>query len=76
MMYSKDGKFLFYEDGNGGMHRVNLQSRKAETIMTMKDLARPSMPYWPSWSGLAPDGSILAMRNTGTKEIYSLEWQP
>jgi hypothetical protein len=51
------------------MHRVNLQSRKAETIISMKDLARPPMPYWPSWSGLAPDGSILAMRNTGTKEI-------
>jgi hypothetical protein len=25
------------------------------------------------WTGLAPDGSILALRDTGTEEIYALD---
>ena len=75
-MFSSDSKSFLYEDQHGIMHRINLQTHKSETVLNMNVLPRPLMPYWPSWSGLAPDGSILAMHNIGTQEIYALDWQP
>jgi hypothetical protein len=28
-----------------------------------------------SWLGLAPDDSPLLLRDTGTEEIYALDWE-
>jgi len=33
------------------------------------------MAYWTYWMGLTPDDSVLAMRDTGTQEIYALDLQ-
>jgi len=75
-LFSHDGKFVYYEDTNAVVHRIDLANRKSETVMSLKNLSRPALPYWPQWLGLAPDDSILAMRNAGTHEIYSFAWQP
>jgi serine/threonine protein kinase/Tol biopolymer transport system component len=75
-LFSHDGKFVYYEDTNAVVHRIDLANRKSETVMSLKNLSRPALPYWPQWLGLAPDDSILAMRNAGTHEIYSFDWQP
>jgi eukaryotic-like serine/threonine-protein kinase len=74
--FSHDSKFVLYEDTNAVVHRITVATRKAETVMNFKDLSRPGMPYWSPWLGLAPDDSILAMRNVGTQEIYALAWEP
>jgi eukaryotic-like serine/threonine-protein kinase len=74
--FSHDGKFLYFEDGKDAtIYRVNLAGKKTERLATFKDLRRPDLPYWPFWMGLAPDDSILLMRNSGTQEIYALDWQ-
>jgi Tol biopolymer transport system component len=75
-LFSRDSKFVYYEDTNSVVHRINVVNRKSETVMSLKNLSRPYLPYWPQWLGLAPDNSILAMRNVGTQEIYSFDWQP
>jgi eukaryotic-like serine/threonine-protein kinase len=75
-LFSRDSKFVYYEDTNAVVHRIDVVNRKSETVMSLKNLSRPSIPYWPPWLGLAPDNSILAMRNVGTQEIYSFDWQP
>jgi hypothetical protein len=28
-----------------------------------------------AWRGLAPDGSLLSIRDTGGADIYALDWQ-
>jgi hypothetical protein len=30
---------------------------------------------WGTWSGVAPDGSVLAVRDTSSHEIYALDLQ-
>ncbi len=75
-LFSHDSKFVYYEDMNAVVHRIDVVNRKLETVMSLKNLSRPALPYWPQWLGLAPDDSILAMRNAGTHEIYSFDWQP
>jgi Tol biopolymer transport system component len=74
-LFSHDGKFVLYEDANAVVHRITMATRKTETVMNFKNLSRPGMPYWSPWWGLAPDDSILAMRNVGTQEIYALDWE-
>jgi eukaryotic-like serine/threonine-protein kinase len=75
-LFSRDSKFVYYEDPDSLVYRIALTDRKPKQFMSLKQLPRPAMPYWPFWLGLAPDGSILAMRNVGTQEIYALDWQP
>ncbi|MFY9843705.1 MAG: protein kinase domain-containing protein [Terriglobales bacterium] len=72
--FSHDSKAVYYEDNNI-VHRVSPTDRKDQVVRNLKDLPRPGMPYWSPWMGLAPDDSILAMRDTGTQEIYALEWE-
>jgi Tol biopolymer transport system component len=75
--FSHNSKFVYFEDAKDAtVYRVSLATRKPERVTSLKDLRRPSMPYWTLWMGLAPDDSLLAMRNAGTQEIYALDWHP
>ncbi len=72
--FSHDGRAVYFEDtADSGVHRVSLADRKVETIVNFKDMRRAEMFYWPDWMGLTPDDSILAMRDTGSQEIYALD---
>ena len=74
--FSHDGKAIYYQDfGDNAVHRVPLTGGKVETVLSLKDLRRPDLPYWPPWMGLGPDDSILVMRDTGSQEIYALDWE-
>ena len=69
-----DGKSIFYSDGEGqAMYRMRLSDRKIERIADVRHIDQPSLPYWPAWTGIAPDGSPLLMHDLGTREIYALE---
>jgi Tol biopolymer transport system component/DNA-binding winged helix-turn-helix (wHTH) protein len=78
--WSNDGKFLYFQDwANGGASpsrvvRIRISDRKLETVLDMKSLGRLSIGTFVSWSGLAPDDSILLSRNISTQEIYALRW--
>jgi len=74
--FSHDGKALYYEDfSDNAVRRVPLNGGKVETVLSLKDLRRPDLPYWPPWMGLGPDDSILVMRDIGSQEIYALDWE-
>jgi Tol biopolymer transport system component len=54
--------------------RVCLADRKVQQITNMAasgNLVLDFGSYW--WTGLAPDGSILALRDISTQEIYALD---
>jgi Tol biopolymer transport system component/DNA-binding winged helix-turn-helix (wHTH) protein len=78
--WSNDGKFLYFQDwANGGAFpsrvvRVRISDRKLETVLDLRSLGRLSIGTFVSWSGLAPDDSILLSRNISTQEIYALKW--
>ena len=53
--------------------RMSLSDRKEVQIADLSHIDQPSLPFWPAWVGLAPDGTVLVMHDVGTKEIYALE---
>src|SRR5690348_12867980 len=54
--------------------RLRLADRKIEAVTSLKGLRRVSdiTLQGASWVGVAPDGSLLLMRDMGTQEIYAL----
>jgi eukaryotic-like serine/threonine-protein kinase len=69
-----DGKAIFYSDQQKRrMFRMRLSDRKVDQIADFLHIDQPAIPYWPSWTGIAPDGSPLLMHDLGTREIYALE---
>jgi eukaryotic-like serine/threonine-protein kinase len=69
-----DGKAIFYTDyQKQAMFRMRLADRKVEQIADVRHLDQPEIPYWPGWTGIAPNGSPLSMHDLGTREIYALE---
>lgn len=75
--FSPDSKFAYYEDYSAtAIYRVSVSGGKPERVASFKDLRRPMMPHWGQWWGLAPNGSLLAMRDLGTQEIYAFDVLP
>jgi hypothetical protein len=76
-MMSPDSKYMYFvreTPGNPQVMRVRFADRKIETVVSLKGLRRISDPVYggQSWLGVAPDGSPLLTRDTGTQEIYAL----
>jgi len=71
--FSHDSKAIYYEDSENAVHRISLADRKNQVVANTKDLPRPGLSYWVPWMGLSPDDGILAMRDTGTQEIYAMD---
>ena len=78
--WSRDGKFLYFQDWNHGtgypsrVVRIRIRDRRLETVVDLKNLDRLSIGTFMSWSGLAPDDSVLLSRNNSTQEIYAVKW--
>jgi serine/threonine protein kinase/Tol biopolymer transport system component len=73
--WSHDGKYLYaedYSDKTDDLVRVNVATAKVETLFSLKEVPRGFDP-WEFWIGLAPDDSLLMMRDRSTQEIYSLD---
>jgi len=45
-----------------------------ETVASLKNLRRVILPF-QAWMGLTPEGSPLLMRDTGTQEVYALDFE-
>jgi hypothetical protein len=54
------------------MARVSVLNGKEERLLNLKEIPRGFDP-WEFWVGLAPDDSLLLMRDRSTQEIYSLD---
>jgi eukaryotic-like serine/threonine-protein kinase len=73
--WSHDGKYLYaedYSDQSDDLARVNVANGKVERLFSLKEVPRGFDP-WEFWIGLAPDDSLLLMRDKSTQEIYSLD---
>jgi serine/threonine protein kinase/Tol biopolymer transport system component len=75
--WSRDGKYLYFDSTFSDPQsyvRIKLGETKSESVVSLKDLRR----YFGSvgvWSGLAPDGTPIFVRDISTQEIYALDVQ-
>jgi len=67
--WSRDATYLYFRDTfqkDPAIYRVRIADRKLERLASLKGIRLV-------WTGLAPDDSLLALRNAGTEEIYALD---
>jgi hypothetical protein len=50
-----------------------MSDRRVEKVASLKGF--PGAGTYGVWVGLAPDDSPLVLRDTGTQEIYTLDWE-
>jgi RNA polymerase sigma factor (TIGR02999 family) len=73
--WSKDGQYVYFQDfsSSDAVLRVGLSDHQIERVA---DLANVFLTgHQGSWLSLGPDDSPLLLRNTGTWDIYSLDWE-
>jgi eukaryotic-like serine/threonine-protein kinase len=74
--WSRDGVYLYYDTAfseHSTFRRVKIGETQSELVVDLKGLlAYRSAPAF-GWSGIAPDGSDLFVRDLSTDEIYSLD---
>ena len=81
-VWSHDGKYIYFDSTVGGepaFYRLPITDHKPERVASLKDVKRIAaggLPSGlPSWTGLAPDDSPLALRDISNFDIYALDWQ-
>jgi hypothetical protein len=73
--WSADGRYVYFLHvrDNPAVLRVRISDRTVERVADLKNL--PITGYYGLWLGLAPDDSPLLLRDTGTQDIYALDWE-
>jgi Tol biopolymer transport system component/DNA-binding winged helix-turn-helix (wHTH) protein len=75
--WSHNGQYLYFDSSLNDepvFLRVRISDHKVERVASLKGLRRFSGQFG-SWTGLAPDDSLLLVRDTSSQEIYALDWQ-
>jgi Tol biopolymer transport system component len=73
--WSRDGKYFYFDTMGGSdpaFYRLRVSDHRVERLVSKTDLGRQAAG---DWFGLAPDDSLLALRDIGTQEIYALDWE-
>jgi hypothetical protein len=65
--------YLLYEQDQPFPMRVRIRDRKLERVADLKNFRQTG--YYGFWPRMAVDDSHLLLRDTGTQEIYALDWQ-
>jgi Tol biopolymer transport system component/tRNA A-37 threonylcarbamoyl transferase component Bud32 len=76
--WSRDGKYLYFErHGNDpALVRMRVGNRQLERVLNLRELKEfRRAEGWGSWFRLAPDNSLLLLRDAGIQEIYALDWE-
>jgi len=73
--WSKRGDYVYFlhEEDQPSVMRIRIRDRKIERVADLKNFRQTG--FYTQWLGLAPDDSPLLLRDTGTQEIYALDWQ-
>jgi serine/threonine protein kinase/Tol biopolymer transport system component len=72
--WSKNSDYVYFlhEEDHPSVMRVHISDHKVETVADLKHFRQAG--YWSVWLGMAPDDSPLLLRDTGTQEVYALDW--
>ena len=75
--WSADSKYLYFDNGVSGdpaIYRLRISDNKIERVASLKNFRRVMMGGVP-WFGLSPSGEPLVLRETGTQEVYALDFE-
>jgi Tol biopolymer transport system component len=76
--WSMDGKYLYYDHDHGGhttFRRIRVGETRSELVADIGGLHKYAKAPAYGWSGIAPDGSGLFVRDLSSDEIYALDIQ-
>ena len=73
--WSRTGDYIYFlhEGDEPSLMRVRIRDRKLERVADLKNFRQAG--YFGYWLGMGPDDSPLLLRDTGTQEIYALDWE-
>ena len=73
--WSHDGQFVYVLDyrEKGAVMRVRVSDGKIEQVADVKDF--PATWRYGGALALTPDDQPLLLRDTGTQDVYSVDWQ-
>jgi hypothetical protein len=72
--WSQSGDYVFLEMVNPhSVVRIRIRDLKVERVADLENFGSTGQAF--GWLGLAPDDSPLMLRDTGTQEIYALDWK-
>jgi len=75
--WSRDGQYIYFGgslENHPGYFRVRISDHQVERILSLEGFQQASGGFG-SWSGIAPDGSPLFVRDASIQEIYALDWE-
>ena len=74
--WSHDGQYVYvldYRQANSVI-RIRVADKKFETVVDLKDFS--STGRYGTALALTPDDSPLLLRDTGSQDVYSVDWNP
>jgi Tol biopolymer transport system component len=74
-VWSDDSKYFYFDPGadvEPVIRRFRVADHTIEQVATYKGVRR--VIVFGSWMGLTPDGSPLLLRDTGSQEVYALDF--
>ena len=75
--WSGDGRYIYFINpyiAEPAVYRIRISDRKLELVMSLSR-QRLGWSIAGKWTGLAGDDSPLVLRDTGSEEIYALDWE-
>jgi eukaryotic-like serine/threonine-protein kinase len=73
--WSRDEQYVYFLRwlDNPAVLRVRITDHKVEQVSDLTNL--PTTGNIGPWLGLGPDDSLLLLKDTGTQDIYALDWE-
>jgi eukaryotic-like serine/threonine-protein kinase len=73
--WTKDGQYLQLLESSGTLAviKIRISDGKRETVLDLKNIGLTGR--WGNSMTLAPDDSPLLLRDAGTQDVYSLDWE-
>jgi len=73
--WSRDGKYVYFEnDACSIWYRIGIADHEPVEVANMSGLQMPATGL--GWVGVTPHGEIISARDTSTKQIYAMDWDP
>ncbi len=73
--WSHDGQYVYVLDyqGRNAVVRIRISDRQTQQVADLKNFATTGR--YGTCLALAPDDSLLLLRDTGTQDVYSVDWE-
>ena len=72
--WSRDSQFIYFTHyaEKPAVFRIRISDRKIEQVADLRGFLATG--FWRFWLGLDPDDAPLMLRDSGTQDVYSLDW--